>query len=469
LSYSYITLAQLQAALLQRLQDTSAIFTTSAEAQLYLTEALRVLNAQAALWNAEFQVGFNTGDTWKSLNYSGSPRQRTVTDTSLYTEMQYHLLEPPTGGTWTGTNQFNITNISNALQYRRDELLLASGANLVNITTINSPVAGVTTALPDTILDLRRVRWIPTFGNPYALFREDIRSVNAYGDQLSLRPGSPDSWLITANTPLNFDIDRTPNVPGMWDLLAMESGASLAPPSSTILGLPDDWCWVAKYGALADCLSNSPEATDIPRAKYCQQRFERGMKAMMSLPWLVDATIANLPVDTPSFEEMDAYRQNWENVQSPFDPQIVVGGMDLIALAPFISTNGGFGMGGFGGGGFGMGGFGGGGLGGSGLPVSGVLTVVGNAPIPSLSTDNIQLSRDGLEAVLGYAQHIAMFKCGGADFANTLPLLKQFDDYCALQNRRYSALGINRKEMILEGSRGNDLDPLFAPEYKGRQ
>lgn len=440
MAYSYITFAQLQASLLQRLQDVGGVFTTTAEAGLYLTEALQVLNANTSIWNAQYVLDWAPGSGWQSLNQAGSPRVRTVTDTDIYTQMQYMLMEPATGSTWTGTSQFNITNLSQALQYRRDELLLASGANMVQITDLNSPVAGTSTSLPDTVLNLRRVRWVPSAPNtqtPYTLWREDIRSANAYGDTLSIQTGTPESWLITADAPLTFDVSITPNTPGMWDLLAMESGIPLSPPTSNILGLPNDWCWVAKYGALADCLANSPEAFDPLRAKYCLDRYQRGMKAMLNLSWIIQASVANLPIDIISYVEMDAYSQSWEINGNQNDPNIVVGGMDFVAIAPFVSN--------------------------SNPTVSSVLTVVGNAPIPTLGTDPIQLSRDGVEAVLGYAQHIASFKMGGADFQATLPLYKQFEDYCAVQNKRYAALGIFRPDMLMQGNEGDVIDPVFGP------
>lgn len=416
------------------------MFTTATEAGIYLTEALQVLNANTSIWNAQYVLDWVPGSGWQSLNQAGSSRVRTVTDTDIYTQMQYMLMEPPTGSTWTGTSQFNLTNLSQALQYRRDELLLASGANMVQITGLNSPVAGTSTSLPDTVLNLRRVRWVPSAPNtqtPYTLWREDIRSANAYGDTLSIQTGTPESWLITADAPLTFDVSVTPNTPGMWDLLAMESGVALIPPTPNILGLPNDWCWVAKYGALADCLANSPEASDPLRAKYCLDRYQRGMKAMLNLPWIIQASVANLPVDIISYMEMDAYSQSWEVNGNQNDPNIVVGGMDFVAIAPFVSN--------------------------ASPTVSSVLTIVGNAPIPILPTDNIQLSRDGVEAVLCYAQHIAMFKCGGADFQATLPLYKQFEDHCAVQNKRYAALGIFRPDMLMQGNEGDMIDPVFGP------
>ena len=37
-------------------------------------------------------------------------------------------------------------------------------------------------------------------------------------------------------------------------------------------------------------------------------------------------------------EEINTQMQNWEQNQPADDPQIVVGGIDLIALAPFATT-----------------------------------------------------------------------------------------------------------------------------------
>lgn len=440
--YNYLPWATLESALLQRLQDTAGVWTTPTEASIYIAEALRVLNAQTSAgtsgqWSVDYLLDFNPGDTWKSLNAAGSPRERTVTDADIITQMEAMLLEPQSGLTWTGTSMFNITNLENALQFRRDELLQLTGANPVN-QLASSPILSQRTFLPDSTLDVRRVRWIPDSSvsseAPYALGRDDVTSADAYGDLLSIRPGSPDSWRITANSPLAFDVSCPPNAPGVWDMILLNAGNALTPPTPSVLGLPDDWCWVAMYGALADCLANAPEATDSMRAKYCRLRYERGVKAMMALPWLLSASVAKEPVGTPSYTAMDAYAQNWENTWPSDDPQIVVGGMDMVALAPFAT----------------------------GPTVSSVLTVVGNAPVDT--TQPVQLSRDAVEAVLAYAQHVASFKRGGAEFQATLPLLQQFEEYCAIQNRRYAALGIFRADMLHEGE--NDLDPRFGPPHK---
>ena len=60
------------------------------------------------IWNVDYEFAFNSGDTWKTLNVAGSPRQRTVTDSDLYAQMEAMLMEPVSGSVWTGTDQFNI-------------------------------------------------------------------------------------------------------------------------------------------------------------------------------------------------------------------------------------------------------------------------------------------------------------------------------------------------------------------------
>ena len=109
-----MTRAQLRAALMQRLQDTGNVNIPVAEADIYITEALRVTCAQTqAPGIVDFVFDFLPGSTWNTLNFAGSPRERTVTDTDIYSQVEAMLMEPMSGGTWTGTNQFNITQLAN--------------------------------------------------------------------------------------------------------------------------------------------------------------------------------------------------------------------------------------------------------------------------------------------------------------------------------------------------------------------
>jgi hypothetical protein len=347
--------------------------------------------------------------------------------------MEAMLMEPMTGGTWTGTNQYDIGILSAALQYRKNEMLLQSAANPVSLL-MEAPLLETRTMLPDSTLDLFRVRYIAQDSSmPYALGREDVVTANAFGPLTNIQPGDPESWMITANPPLSFDVNRPPNQPASFEVLASFSGTTFAPPATTLIGIPDDWTPGLVYGALADVLANSPEGRDSSRAKYCLSRYEQFLKAMQKMPWLVQASVAGVPVDTPSYIEMDSWLQNWEERQPASDPQIVVGGIDFVALAPFATDS----------------------------TVSTVLRVIGNAPIPQSDDEEVQLSRDGVDAVLNYSQHVASFKMGGMDFAATIPLYEQFEAYCRKKNAQYAALGIYRPQMLMEGNRADDISPRF--------
>jgi hypothetical protein len=169
-TYSYITLTQAVAALALRLNDPNLVSYSFAELAAYICESLRSWNALTSIWNADyaFNIAPPTASVWYALRgVAGYPRQQTVLDTDIYTIMEYHLLEPPTGGTWTGTPQFSISDLSGALQRRRDEIIQISSCN-----PVSAPLASIPntrrTALPDSVLQVIRNRFVPAtgFGSP---------------------------------------------------------------------------------------------------------------------------------------------------------------------------------------------------------------------------------------------------------------------------------------------------------------
>jgi intein/homing endonuclease len=93
-----------------------------------------------------------------------------------------------------------------------------------------------------------------------------------------LPSGTPQTFQLSSEPPLSFDVDITPNQPGVYEALVSQSGTPFAPPASTLLGIPDDWAFVLEYGALADLLGRESEATDRERAAYC---FPAGTKIAM--------------------------------------------------------------------------------------------------------------------------------------------------------------------------------------------
>lgn len=426
--YRWITFLQARQALAARLADPNNIFWTDFENGLYITEALRIWNSLTEVWNAD--LAFTTSAaTWYNLStLSGSPRLRTLTDSYLYTLMQYHLLEPPTGaGTWSGTSQFALSDLQGALQRRRDEVIQVTGCNLAELPLPSTPNIR-RTAFPDTVLEPRRVRFLPASGNPTTLFREDTFAFDKFEPGHLQTPKTPEAWSVITGPPLSMDVDTAPNVAGSYDAIVLQSGGNFAPPLVTLLGVPDDFAWVVKYGALYDLLSRDSEATDRPRAAYCLERYQTGLKIMQASNWLLTATVNGVPVDTPSLKEMDSFSPEWQDDASVW-PAVVQAGMDFCAPCPV----------------------------GPGVGIS--ASLVGNAPVPFADDDFVQASRDIFDVLLDYAQVLACFKMGGSEFFSTKDLEKNFFKAAIDTNKRLKDMGLFRDSIGMEGRRQDIAEP----------
>jgi hypothetical protein len=425
-SYQWIQFSTARQMLADRLADPTNVFWLDAENGLYITEALRVWNALTEVWVADCVFPATPSKVWYDLStLANSPRLRTVTDTSLYTLMEYHLLEPPSGGAWTGTSQFSISDLSGALQRRRDEMIQASGCNLSQLPPLPITPNTRRTIFADSTLEPRRARWMPASGSPVTLNREDNLAWDGFGPSHLQTLGIPANWSVIAGPPLAMDVDIAPNQASTFDVIALQAGLGFAPPSPTLMGVPDDWAWLAKWGALSDLLGRESEATDRPRAEYCLQRYMDGLKVMKASNWLLLATINGLTVDTPSVRAMDGYSPEWENNPSAW-PSLVTAGMDFCAPCPVAACG-----------------------------VSCVL--VGNAPVPVLDSDYVQASRDTFDVILDYAQHLASFKMGGGDFMATKELAKNFFTSAMATNKRLANMGLFSDLLHIEGRR-EDLD-----------
>jgi hypothetical protein len=414
--YTWLTFGQAKAQLIARLQMTgyATQFWDDAECGLYIVEALRWFNSLTFTWKINY--AFTPTNLWNFLGgIAGSPRERTVTDTDVYTIMEYHLLEPPTGNTWTGTTQFTITDLSTALQKRRDELIQVSNCNQVLIPNLAVVPTQTRYTVADTIIDVQRVRYIasPPPGitqPPVTLYRDDVLGEQFYAagyEQSS--PDVPDAFTVSTEPPLSFDVNIPPVYEGVFELLALQSGAAFDPVSGpTLLGIPDDFASVAKWGALGDLLAQESEATDRQRAAYCARRYQDGLNLLIKTPWLMLARINEQSCDMPSFPDKDNFAPEWDSSPSTLDT-VVIGGTDTVACPPNSSMN---------------------------------LMVLGNALIPSADADPVQVSRSNWDSILDYAQFLAAFKQGGEEFESALELEANFIQMCAAENSRLKSLGL---------------------------
>lgn len=457
-TYSYVTQAQAIQQIANRCYDPTQTFWTAAELALYLNEALYTWNALTSYWRGEFVFPSSPGSAWYDLTQlSNSLCPYTVTDASLYQLMQYHLLEPPTGiNPWPGSLQFSASDFLNAVQRRRDELLSLTGCTIAQ--SLIPAVAG-RIQLPDTVIDVRRMAYIQgvPFGaggaygaglygygaySGYAPFPvstvwpEDTWAEQSFNRQYTILPaGIPLAYLMSAQPPISFDTDRPPAYLGSYELLTVNAGPALSASTPSTLLIPDNWTPILKWGALADLLSREWDAQDLPRAKYCESRYRLGVAALLQAPQLLALRIGNVPLQIDSVRNADLYNTGWQ--AAPQGPPVAAyqSGLNLLGLSPIPDAG----------------------------PYSLMATVVQSAPLPVLAADPVQVSRDDLDVIIDYAQHIAAFKQGGAEFLQTLPLLQRFLKHAAVYNAKLLELGEFTSMLLGVSQMESGANPVMQP------
>lgn len=422
--YTYATLADAQAVLSARLFDSSATFWPASELAYYLQEALRVWNAFTSVWRAEFPFTLEQGQNFYDLtSLPGSLRPYTVTDQYLTQIIEYHLLEPQTAlsptptspATWTGSRQFSLFDIYNALGSTQNEVLSTSGCTLTR-STAGAPILRAGLILPDTTLDLRRVAWIPEAGNGFdtqIMRQSDAWSKRSFDyNYLTAAPQPPSTWVQSTEPPRRFDVDYVPPVPGAYEVLTVDSGATPNATSAQFFSIPDDWSWLVKFGALAKLFGRESEAKDELRAQYCQARVQRGVQLLSSAASVLAMQFNGAPMAVDAVKNGDNFNSTWESVKQGVPSTCYAAGLNLIGFPTPDAAD------------YGV------------LP-----TVVQNAPVPYSPEDYIQVARSDFEVIIDEAQHLASLKLGGAEFLRSIPLHQNFEERAALYNAKLRVQG----------------------------
>lgn len=393
------TLTQAQTALASRLNDPNNVHWVAAELTLYLQEALRTFNAWMSLYRDQGTVTPQQAVPFYDLSsaLSGSLRAYTVTNWNLVTEIQYALLEPAAaGGTWTGTDQFTLQQVSDAIQRRRDQFLQETGAVLTWTERPYTMTASGRYALAEQVLTVRRAAWRPNATQLLQpLQRTDEWASNHFSPGWRTASAAPTTYSVSVTPPITMQVLSAPNGDGVLDLVAVQAGDPIVTNTQAVLGIPDDWTWVVKYGALADLLQADGLARDLPRAQYCLSRWDQGIAAASVAGVVLTAQIAGQPYPIDNLASADRFWPLWQSVTG--SPQkVLTAGQNLIALAP---------------------------------PPGGViptitLDVVRNAPIPVNPGDVLQLTADLYDPLLDYAEHLALFKEGVGMVEQSMPLLQ---------------------------------------------
>jgi hypothetical protein len=438
-TYTYLTQSQAVQQLANRLYDSNQVFWSPAELTSIHTESLRTWNALTSFWRGDFIFSTQANVTWYDLtdvtNLPNTLRPFTLTDASLYPDIQFALLEPAVGvNPWIGAStQFSVADLTSALQRRRDEILSVTGC----FTTKRNvgAVAGRIT-LPDVVIDVRRMAYFPAIGVPSTMWPDDTWAEQSFAaNYLQLPAGTPFAYLLSTEPPISFDTDRAPNAAGSYELLTVESGGAVTPTTPTPLFIPDDWAHVLKWGVLADLLGRESNAKDSLRAGYCEQRYRMGLKLLAIAPALLALRIGNRVLQIDSVRSADLYRASWQAEAAGTPDMAFHSGLNLIALAAKPDAG----------------------------PYSLTATVVENAPIPVNAIAKVQVARDELEAVLDYAQHIASFKMGGQEFLSTIPLFQRFMTQAQIYNSKLSEMGEYTSVLYALSQRQEQMAPRMTP------
>lgn len=404
--YANATWSQLKTALRQRLSSSlSGTFEPSAfwsddstvqsEIEGYLKEALRVWAAASHFWKG--RTAFNVDGTgfWHDLS-PAAELAYTVTDRQLAVEMEYHFIEPPSYTTWLGSDQFNLSELRDALQRRRDQFLMETGAHVFLpslVSGIAPPISRfeipVNTA-GEPIMDVRRLSWVSAAGLYAQLWRGSEWGANAVSPGWGLTPDTPAGFSVVASPPLTVQLIPPPNEPGRLEVVGVYAGAALDFSTGVLLGIPDNFSWVVKYGAMADLLGKDSQARDTFRAQYCERRWKEGIELARLYSTVMLATVNGQQTPCTPVQKLDAYQPGWQNTTPGPPTMIGLEGLNLICVNTLPDT------------------------------MYGVsLDILLPAPIPADDAAFVQLGPEELDAVIDYAQHIASFKQSGSEFEAT--------------------------------------------------
>jgi len=398
--YTSPTLTEAQTALAVRLQDPLSVRWVLAELTVYLRESLRWWNAMTAHWRDQGSFNLTIAQTFFDLpTVIPALRGYTVTNWELVTDLQYALLEPAAaGGTWTGTAQFDLAVINAAIQRRRDQFLRETGQVITEFSEAEVATVSGRFELAENIINIRHVDWtVNATALQLPLSRTDEWAANSFRASWVTPAAQPRWFSVTVTPPLFVQVMPPPATDGILAGLAIQHGLPLDPLVSSFLGIPDDWAWVVKYGALADLLQQDGLVLDPQRADYCETRWRQGIEAARHAPVVLTAYINGAVTQIAAVEDADNYTPLWSLVTG-IPRKVVMAGQNLVGSWPPAGGGG---------------------------PYALALDLVRNAPVPVIGADVLQISQDVYDTILDYAQHLALFKEGPGQLDLAMALLKR--------------------------------------------
>jgi hypothetical protein len=443
MAYGHITFAGLQTEVSNRLDDPLQIFWSAGEISAYILEALRTWQAFAHFWRD--RMTFNTvANTifYDLTQQAGTLMPFTVKDSDLASVMLYHLLEPQlNAGVYVGTDMFILSDFTKALERRRNQFLFEAGMVLTR-QVLNWPAPPISRSpIDDRIMAVRRAAWLDAGGNATVLWRSNEWSAAAFNRGWENAPAlTPSAYSVAAEPPVTLQVIPPPLNNGQVEMLSVLAGATLNPAVGVLLGIPDDFSWAIKWGALADMLAKAGQAHDTLRADYCEQRYREGVALALVHASAVLGVINGVQTQIQAVKSFDTFNPSWQNAAAAPPTDLALASWNMLAASPKPDAAG-----------YGI-----------------TLDVVRNAPVPVNAGDFIQLGREELDALIEYVEHLAMFKIGGAEFMETMPRYQNFQRLAVVYNETLKSMIAEVEAMGDRANRQDVLEPRRAAVPQGR-
>ena len=226
--------------------------------------------------------------------------------------------------------------------------------------------------------------WKDRLGNYSLLWLTDPYSLTAGNPYWFNTPDAvPTDYSTVLEQPLVLQLSPPPNDIGMVNLITVESLPDLDPQNvATVLGIPDDYCWIIKFGVLADLFYQDGPGQDEGRAQYCQSRYDDGIKLARVSNFVRFGYQTGVPAFIDSIAELDATNPTWPSQLSGTPDSMGLAGN--IALVTPIPDN---------------------------TPHSLSFDITPAFPIGG-PLDYVQVGREVLDIIIDYAQHLAYIKEG---------------------------------------------------------
>ncbi len=420
MAYTQQTRASFRAELAQALNDSGFVYWSADEMNRALNEALLLWGALTSYWTTSSIFSTTASTPFYDLS-SQFPtlRARSYTFDQLTIEIQYHLLESPTGVAGTGmTDQFTIGQITSALSRRRNQFVIDSRIPLT-FATYPGPAPPVDTlALDESVALIARAAWTDAAtGIVTPLRRTDTFAAQSYNPIWNLNPSKPYAYSQAEAMPGAILLVPPPLSSGSVHLTFAQTLA-LTVAAGTPFAIPDEFAWALKYGALYEILSTNSQGYDPIRSRYCMERYAAGIELGSAHRSIIRVRANDVPLSLSTLADLDSGKPYWQTGSGI--PGIAACTYDLLAFYRVPDT-----------------------------AYSITCDLSQSAPLPANDGAFIQIGREELPYIFNYCRHILQLKVGGTEFVQSMPL---YDDFLKGASQRAKLISVKARY----------LTPLFG-------